>query len=520
MQVKHLVRASILGLLLSAGAVHAETTLVIGIAADPTGFDPEAVTNNTSNFIMSTIYDSLLKYKPGTTTVAPGVADKWVISVDGLTYTFHIRPGLKFQDGTPLDAKAVFWNIDRLLNKDNPQYIFNTGTVEGHIKSTYGAVESYRVIGDDTVEFKLRQPSAPFLNSLAMGGNGLVSPAAAAKEGKDYRNHPVGSGPFTFREWRARDQVILDANPDYWNGKPKVDRLIFKQYPEAQAAVLALKRGEVHILGDLSIQNVSAIKSDPNLELLTQSGLAISGVAYPVDVPPFNDKRVRQALNYAIDRDAINKGLFQGLAVSMTSPLPPVQWGFDQTITGYPYDPAKAQQLLKEAGVTPGLKIEFLTYNSPRGYNPVGPNLAVAIQGYLKKVGIEAEVRQMEMGAYLSTMRTGSYKGLAMEGWTGNNGDPDDFLATQWSESEIPVHNWARYRNPTFEKLLADGLATPDQARRTAIYGEAQKLLLDDAPWLFVNSTAHIRAIRKEVKGFQLNPMQMFFNMEQVSIEK
>jgi ABC-type transport system substrate-binding protein len=204
----------------------------------------------------------------------------------------------------------------------------------------------------------------------------------------------------------------------------------------------------------------------------------------------------------------------------MTSPLPPVQWGFDQTITGYPYDPAKAQQLLKEAGVTPGLKIEFLTYNSPRGYNPVGPNLAVAIQGYLKKVGIEAEVRQMEMGAYLSTMRTGSYKGLAMEGWTGNNGDPDDFLATQWSESEIPVHNWARYRNPTFEKLLADGLATPDQARRTAIYGEAQKLLLDDAPWLFVNSTAHIRAIRKEVKGFQLNPMQMFFNMEQVSIEK
>src|SRR5258705_5672034 len=191
----HLVRTGLFGLLLSAGAAHAQTTLVIGIAADPTGFDPEAVTNNTSNFIMSTIYDSLLKYKPGTTTVAPGVADKWVISADGLTYTFHIRPGLKFQDGTPLDAKAVFWNIDRLLNKDNPQYIFNTGTVEGHIKSTYGAVESYRVIGDDTVEFKLRQPSAPFLNSLAMGGNGLVSPAAASKEGKEYRNHPVGSGP-------------------------------------------------------------------------------------------------------------------------------------------------------------------------------------------------------------------------------------------------------------------------------------------------------------------------------------
>lgn len=520
MKTKNLVRASLLGLILSAGAVRAETTLVIGIAADPTGFDPEAVTNNTSNYIMSTIYDSLLKYKPGTTTVAPGVADKWEISADGLTYSFHIRSGLRFQDGTPLDAKAVFWNIDRLLNQDNPQYIFNTGTVEGHIKATYGAVESYSVIGDDTVQFKLRQPSASFLNSLAMGGNGLVSPAAAAKEGKEFRKHPVGSGPFTFREWRASDQVTLDANPDYWNGKPKVDHLIFKEYPEAQAAVLALKRGEVQILGDLSIQNVSAIKSDPDLELLTQSGLAISGVAYPIDVAPFNDKRVRQALNYAIDRDAINKGLFQGLAVSMTAPLPPVQWGFDQTIPGYSYDPAKAQQLLKEAGVKPGLKVELLTYNSPRGYNPVGPYLAVAIQGYLKKVGIEAEVRQMEIGAYLSTMRSSSYKGLAMEGWTGNNGDPDDFLGTQWGESGIPISNWAHYRNPAYEKLLADGLATPDQARRTAIYAEAQKLLLDDAPWLFVNSPTQIRAIRKEVKGFQLNPMQMFLDMEQVSLER
>jgi peptide/nickel transport system substrate-binding protein len=353
-----------------------------------------------------------------------------------------------------------------------------------------------------------------------MSGSGLVSPAAAAKWGKDYRNHPVGSGPFTFREARARDQIILDANPDYWNGKPKVDHLIFKEYPEAQAAVLALKRDEVQILGDLSIQNVSAVKSDTNLELLTQPGLAISGVMFPVEVPPFNDKRVRQALNYAIDRDAINKGLFQGLAVSMTSPLPQAQWGFDATLKGYPYDPAKALQLLKEAGVKPGLKVELLTYNSPRGYNPVGPNLAVAIQGYLKKVGIDAEVRQMEMGAYLSTVRTGSNKGLAMEGWTGNNGDPDDFLSTLWGQIGIPAGNWGSYRNPAYEKLLTDGLAIPDPAGRAAIYAEAQKLLLDDAPWLFVNSTVQVRAIRKEVRGFQLNPMQMFFDMEQVSIEK
>jgi peptide/nickel transport system substrate-binding protein len=368
------------------------------------------------------------------------------------------------------------------------------------------------------VQFVFKVPSAPFLNSMAMVWNGLVSPAAAAKWGKDYRNHPLGSGPFVFREWRPRDQVILDANPDYWGGKPKVDHLIFKELPDAQAAVLALKRGEIQILGDVSSQTIAAIKADPNLTILTQPGLAVDGVSLPTDVAPFNDKRVRQALNYAVDKEAINKALFNGNAVVMTSPLPQAQWGFDPTLKGYPYDPEKAKALLKEAGVAPGLQVEFLTYNSPRGYNPAGPNLAVAIQGYLKKVGIEANVRQLEIGAYLQTVRKGNYNGLAMEGWTGDNGDPDNFIGEMWGAKNIPVVNWCRYNNPAFEKLLSDALKVSDQAKRTAIYAEAQKIVVDDAPWIFINSTLQVRAIRKEVKGFQLNPTQMFFDMEQVSV--
>jgi peptide/nickel transport system substrate-binding protein len=511
--------AAVASFVLGAAVARADTTLVVGIAADPTGLDPEAVLNNTSGFVMATIYDSLVRYKPGTTEVAPGVAEKWEVSADGLTYTFHLRRGLKFTDGTPLDAKAVFWNVDRQLNKSNPQYIYNTGPVEGYTDFTYGDVASYRAVDDDTFEFKFKQPSAPFLNSLAMVWNGLVSPAAAAKWGKDYRNHPVGSGPFIFHEWRQRDQVILDANPEYWGGKPKVDHLIFKELPDPQAAVLALKRGEIQILGDVSTQTIPAMKSDPNIVILTQPGLAVDGVALPTEVPPFNDKRVRQALNYAVDKDAINKALFAGLAVIMTSPLPEAQWGFDKSLKGYPYDPTKAQALLKEAGVSPGLQVEFLTYNSPRGYNPAGPNLAIAIQGYLKKVGIDANVRQMEIGAYLSTVRSGNYKGLAMEGWTGDNGDPDNFIGELWGAKNIPINNWSHYRNPEFEKLLAQALVISDPAKRAEIYAQAQRIVVDDAPWILINSTLHIRAIRKEVKGFQLNPTQMFFDMEQVSLQ-
>jgi ABC-type transport system substrate-binding protein len=514
--------AAISGLLLFAPAAPAaaDTTLVIGIAADPTGFDPEAVLNNTSGFVMATIYDSLVRYKTGTTEVVPGLAEKWDISADGLTYTFHLRKGVTFQDGSPFNAKTYIQGIDRILNKQNPDSIFNTGPVEGMIDFTYEDVTSYRAVDDDTVEFKLKQPSAALLASLAMVWNGVVSPVAVAKYGKDFRNHPLGSGPFIFKEWRQRDQIVLDANPNYWGGKPKVDHLVFKEYPDAQAALLALKRGDIQILGDVSAQSIAALRGDANVQLITQPGLAISGVGLPNDVTPFTDKRVRQALNYAIDRDAIDKALFQGLAVPMTSPLPESQWGFDAALKGYGYDLEKAKKLLEEAGVKPGMKVEFLTYNSPRGYNPAGPDLATAIQGYLQKLGIEADVRKVDMGANLSTIRSGKYQGMFMVGWTGDNGDPDNFVGELFNSKNIPVGNTARYHNPQVDTLLDQAVKESNPQKRLALYSQIQQAVLEDAPWIFVNSVLQVRAIRKEVKGFTLNPTQMFFDMQNVSLEK
>ncbi len=343
--------------LLTVGAARADTTLVVSMAADPTGLDPEAVLNNTSGFVMATIYDGLIRYKPGTVEVEPGLAQSWDVASDGLSYTFHLRKGVKFHDGTPFNAAALIATLDRQLNKNDPNYIANSGPVQNLADFTYGSVASYRALDDSTVELKMKEPSAAMLASLAMVWNGVVSPTAAAKLGKEFRNHPVGSGPFIFREWRQRDQVVLDANPDYWKGKPKVDHLVFKEYPDAQAALLALKRGEVQIMGDVATPVIASIRADPNLVLLTQPGLAVNGMAMSNDVAPYTDKRVRQALNYAVDKEAIDKALYGGLAKPMVSPLPEAQWGFDNTMTGYPYDPAKAKQLLAEAGVPPGFKV-------------------------------------------------------------------------------------------------------------------------------------------------------------------
>jgi peptide/nickel transport system substrate-binding protein len=501
-------------------AARADTTLVVSMAADPTGLDPEAVENNTSGFVMATVYDTLTAYKPGSVEIAPGLAQSWDITEDGLTYTFHLRKGVKFHDGTPFNAKTYLQTLDRQLNKNDPNYIYNTGPVESYIDFTFESLDSYRAVDDDTVQFKMKKPSAALLASLAMVWNGVVSYPAAAKYGKDIRNHPVGTGPFIFKEWRQRDQVALDANPDYWKGRPKVDHLVFKEYPDAQAALLALKRGEVHIMGDVATSVISSIRSDPSLTLLTQPGLTVSGMAMPNDVPPFNDKRVRQALNYAVDKDAINKALYQGMATTLISPLPESQWGYDKSTKGFPYDVAKAQQLLKEAGVQPGLKVELLAYSTPRGYNPAGPDLAVALQGYLRKVGIDAEVRKLDMGAFLAQVRSGKYPGLFLTGWSGDNGDPDNFVGALFNSKGMPISDTSHYKNPEVDKMMDEAAAVSDPAKRLAMYKIIQQQIMDDAPWIFVNSTLQVRAIRNEVKGFQLNPTQMFFDMEKVSLQK
>jgi peptide/nickel transport system substrate-binding protein len=506
--------------LLALGTARADTTLVVSMAADPTGLDPEAVLNNTSGFVMATIFDGLIRYKPGTVEVEPGLAQSWDIAADALTYTFHLRQGVKYHDGTPFNARALIATLDRQLNKTDPNYIANSGPVQNLADFTYGSVASYRAVDDSTVELKMKEPSAALLASLAMVWNGVVSPNAAAKSGKEFRNHPVGSGPFIFREWRQRDQVVLDANPDYWKGRPKVDHLVFKEYPDAQAALLALKRGEVQIMGDVATPVIASIRGDANLVLLSQPGLAVNGMAMSNDVAPFTDKRVRQALNYAVDKDAIGKALYGGLSTPMVSPLPEAQWGFDKTMTGYSYDPAKAKELLAAAGVQPGLKVELLAYSTPRGYNPAGPDLAVALQGYFRKVGIEADIRKLDIGAFLATVRSGKYQGMFLSGFSGDNGDPDNFLNSLFHSGQMPVGDTSHYKNAEVEKLMDEAARVTDQDRRLALYKTIQRQIMDDAPWVFVNSVLQVRAARKEVKGFQLNPTQMFFDMEQVSIEK
>ncbi|GAC1521685.1 MAG: ABC transporter substrate-binding protein [Chloroflexota bacterium] len=499
--------------------VAAPSALTVVMAQDAVGLDPQAVEDNSAGFIDSCVLDQLVEYKKGTTNVGPGLATKWNISKNGKVYTFFLRRGVKFQDGTAFNAKAYIRDLDRLVNPNNPNYVLKQAGVSSFISFTYGLVKSYKATGPYTVRITLKNPFGPFLSSLAMVWSGVMSPQAVSKTGDaGVLQHPVGTGPYRFVEWIKNDHITLEANPSYWGHKPKIKRITFQIVPDASVRVLKLKRGEAQIDADVTTQDVLSTAHTSGVIQLKQPGQLINGIGITTDVKPLNDVRVRQALNYAVDRKALSRSLFKGVGAPMNSYLPPPVWSYDKSLKGYPYNPNKAKQLLKAAGYPNGFSVELLGYTNPRGYNSAGGQLAVAVQQYLKAIGVQANITTMDFGAFLTKTRSGTYRGLYMTGWSGDNGDPDDFLYELFSSEQIPVGNTAHLRDAHLDAVLNHARQTSKKATRIKLYRQAQAILNHDAPWIFGTYTKQVRLTTSKVHGYALNPTLMFFYMQNVTL--
>jgi peptide/nickel transport system substrate-binding protein len=504
-----------------AGAAGPQTggTVVIGIGADPTILDPMSVLNNEASYIESIIFDRIVAYKPGTTVPTAGLAESWDVTEGGKVLTFHLRKGVQFQDGTPFNADAWLKELDRAMNPNNPNHYKKLPGLASHVPQTFRHLDKYEKVDPHTVKLTLRLPDATLIPTLGRAATGVESPAAVEKWGKDIIQHPVGTGPFMFEEWVQNDHVTLKANPNYWGGKPHLDRIVFRIIPENSVRLLMLRRGEIQILDGINPSDIPSIRQEANLQLFEQPGLTINGVRLPAATKPFDDKRVRQAMNYAVNKDEMNRTLYQGVADPMVAPMPQVEWGV-AALPPYAYSPEKARQLLKEAGHPNGFKAVLLSYNNPRGYNPVGGKMAVAIQEYLAKVGVQVDVQTQEWGTFLQTVRSGKWEGMSLGGYTGDNGDPDNFLYNLFSSETIPVGNTSAYKNTRVDRVLAAARMTPDTAGRARYYETAQQLIWDDAPWIWVNSVRQVRAGSKKVHNYQLNPLQVFFGMEKVWLDR
>lgn len=483
-------------------------TLVWGRGSDSKKLDPSDVTDGESLKVTQQIYDTLVRYKKTNTEVIPGLAESWTTSEDGLVWTFKLRKGVKFHDGTDFNAEAVVFNFQRWSDPNHP---YHNGEFPywGYMFGGYpGVVKEIKALDEYTVQFTLNQPQAPFLQNLAMPVFAIASPTAVKKYGPDYFKNPVGTGPFKFVSWQQDSQIIVERNEDYWDGKAYLDRIIFKVIPDNSARFLELQTGSIDIMDGLNPSDVEFVKQDSSLTLHLRPSFNIGYLAMNMDKKPFDNVLVRRAINHAINKEMIVEAFYSGLGQPAKNPMPPTLWGYNDEIEDYEYNPEKARQLLKEAGYPNGFETELWAMPNPRPYFPEPRKIAEAMQADLADVGINAKIVTYDWATYLDKTEDGEHT-MAMLGWTGDNGDPDNFLYVLLDKDNAvkgTAGNIAFYRSDELHDLLIEAQQTPNKERRIELYKKAQEIIHRDAPWVcVVHSTPPIPA-KSYVKGYTPHP--------------
>ena len=491
-----------LGLVTSASAAPPKDAIVIGLVAEPVTMDPPQITDLNSARVTKRIFEGLVAQELGSYKLVPGLAQSWDISKDGLTYTFKLRPNVKFHDGTPFNAEAVKFVLERQLNDKGPYYA--TGTYP-YVKGFLGNVAGVEVLDAGTVQIKLKAPLAPFLQYLAHQSLFMFSPESLKKWGKDVVKHPVGTGPFKLDAWEPGVRVVLARNDEYWGGAPKIRQAIYVPIVEAQARLVALKTGDIDLTMDVPPDSLDELRRDPNVVVAESNSSAVWYVMLNTRHPILKDRRVRQALNHAVNKDAIIRDILRGTAIVSRGPMSPVYGTFYEDNTArYPHDLDKARALLREAGHPNGFELTFLVPESGSGMqSPV--EMATVIQANLAQIGVRAKIQTMEWGAYLRKYL--EQPDMAEMSWNPSIGDPDHMMYMLLSSDRFPpAFNAGYYQNDRVDDLLRRARTTVDEKARVPLYREAQKLVVEDAPWIFVDHGKQVIVHRKRVQGFKLHP--------------
>jgi ABC-type transport system substrate-binding protein len=473
--------------------------LVFAQGTDAETLDPHSITSSPNAIHIMAIYDTLVGYDENL-NIVPRLAKAWEVSEDGMTITFHLREGVTFHDGTPFNADAVVFNINRLIDPKT----------RVPLRTYIAFVESARALDEYTVEVKLRYPHGPALARFTAPVNSIVSPAAVEKYGADFGRHPVGTGPFKFVEWVRDDYILLERNEDYWGEGPYVDELLIRVVPEDGARVLMLEAGEADVIVRVPPPDVPRLRARDDTYVVTAPSTRVIYVGMNTQHKILKDLRVRQAINYAVNKQAIVEVLLQGYAKVMDSPLTPQYFSY-KSVGKYDYNPELAKALLREAGYPKGFAITLFT---PKGRYLMDYRIAEAIQGYLASVGIAAEVKTMEWATYISTVLKPLEESpleLFLLGWGPWILDPDQMLYPLFHSSQWPPTGFAAsfYKNERVDELLQIGTSSPDPETRRRAYEEAQELIWNDAPWLFLHYEQQIVGIRSGVKDVIVLPIEV-----------
>jgi ABC-type transport system substrate-binding protein len=479
----------------SAPAVQVpDASFVVVDGTEPASLDPAIGTGPFQHPIQA-MYDGLVAWNEKMEAV-PSLATAWEPSADGKAWTFKLRSGIKFHDGSPFNSQAVKATIDHILDKD---------TASGR-RSSYTLIKEVQTPDDGTVRFVTDPPTPDFPFLMADGSAKIISPTALQKFGKDLGRNPVGTGPYKFVEWVPNQHVVAEVNPDYWGPKPKVKRFVYRPIPEASGRVVALRTGEADVVLGIPPADVEALKGDSNLTIQITPGLTIVEAEPAQSKPPFDDLRVRQALNMALDKDAMIKSVMRGMAYPLNSPSIPGLWGtFD--FEPVKFDPDGAKKLLAEAGYPNGHDITMI-YTSGRW--PGDDQIAEAMQGYWNNVGLRTTLRKVAEAERTALTRTNPDTRAGQLGFFVKTSAYVDYhLFRMYHSSATNIEGTAQrtaYGNPQVDKLIEQEQATFDPEKRLPILKQAQELIWKDQPLVFLFLLSNIWGQRKNVSGFKFIP--------------
>ncbi|WP_367714400.1 ABC transporter substrate-binding protein (plasmid) [Nitratireductor sp. GISD-1A_MAKvit] len=513
--MKRLIAAAITAAsMLIASPAFAQTppnVLVVGQIAEPKSLDPHAVTAVNDFRILMNVYDGLTRYRDGTLEPEPALAESWEISEDGLTYTFKLREGVTFHDGTPLNAEAVKFNFDRMLKEDHPYH--DTGPFP--LAFYFSAVDEVTAVDDLTVEFKLKEPFAPFLSNLAYPTGLIVSPEAVKASGKDFGRNPVGTGAYRFEEWQANSRVVVTRNEDYWDGAPSLEAVIYRPITDTNTRIAEMLSGGLDVMVEVPPDSLQQFRDDANFNVHEQAGPHVWFLILNMKEGPFAKKEIRQAANYAINKKALVENILQGTAEVAAGPTPPAfAWAYNEELQPYPHDPEKAKQLLSDAGYD-GEELTFYVTEGGSGMlDPIA--MGTAIQADLQAVGMKVNIETYEWNTFLGKVNPGleGKADMAEMAWMTNDPDTLPFLALRsqaWPDKG--GFNSGYYANEKVDELLNKARTSTDQEERAALYKEMQKIVQDDAPWVFVANWKQNAVTGAGVENFKLQPS--FFLMLQ-----
>ena len=497
----------------------AAKTLIYCSEGSPAGFDPAQYTAGT-DFDASAypIFNGIVQFKRGETEIEPGLAESWEVSEDGKTYTLNLRKGVKFGKTdyfTPtrdFNADDVIFTIERLIdtgfafNKDYPaEFPYSVGMGLPEI------INKVEKVDDHTVKITLNETNAPFLQNLAMPF-AYVHSAEYAKQlqdaGKaaDLNTKPVGTGPFVFTSYQKDAQIRYAKNPDYWNKDDiHIDNLVFVITKDSAVRAQKVQAGECNVSAYANPSEVDAAKKSGKANVLDDAGFNVGYLGYNTEKPDLKDVNVRRALDMAINKDAIINAVYQGSGIKATNPMPPTQWGYNKDIKDAPYDVEKAKALLAEAGAK-DLEIDLWYMPVQRPYNPNAKLMAEMIQSDWAKVGVKAKLVTYEWGEYLKRAGKGEPEAI-LAGWTGDNGDPDNWLGVLLSCDAIGGNNYSRWCNKDFDKLVTDARAITNQDERIANYKQAQVIFKDQLPWTTVANSVVTVLTTPNVKDYKISPL-------------